>query len=193
MHASTLSNILLILLLASSSILDPPNSISVEARKLATSNNVFKVELIHRDSPLSPYYNSSMTPQERLKRAPLGYISHGHNIQLSSSFYNLNDEKSYALVPNGGGYLMKIALGTPKVEFLAVADTAFFFQCSAKKARAQSISIKRKMKRRGTEEDAKRKMKRRGTEEDARRKMKRRGTEEEAKMKMRRGRGELRS
>uniref|UniRef100_A0A803L0G0 Peptidase A1 domain-containing protein n=1 Tax=Chenopodium quinoa TaxID=63459 RepID=A0A803L0G0_CHEQI len=123
MHAYNLPNILLILLLASSAILKPPNSISVEARKLATSNGVFKVELIHRDSPLSPYYNSSMTPQERLKRAPLGYISHGHNIQLSSTIYNLNDEKSYALVPNGGGYLMKIALGTPKVEFLAVADT----------------------------------------------------------------------
>uniref|UniRef100_A0A803LJ49 Peptidase A1 domain-containing protein n=2 Tax=Chenopodium quinoa TaxID=63459 RepID=A0A803LJ49_CHEQI len=64
-----------------------------------------------------------MTPQERLKRAPLGYISHGHNIQLSSTHYNLNDEKSYTLIPNGGGYLMKIALGTPKVEFLALADT----------------------------------------------------------------------
>uniref|UniRef100_A0A803L0F8 Peptidase A1 domain-containing protein n=1 Tax=Chenopodium quinoa TaxID=63459 RepID=A0A803L0F8_CHEQI len=103
MHAYTLPNIILALLLAFSSFLESPNSISVEARKLSTSDGVFKVELIHRNSPLSPYY----------KRELQGFESD-----------NKSDATSYALKGNNGGqYFMKIALGTPKVEFLAVADT----------------------------------------------------------------------
>ncbi|XP_021742119.1 aspartic proteinase CDR1-like [Chenopodium quinoa] len=113
MHAYTLPNIILALLLAFSSFLESPNSISVEARKLSTSDGVFKVELIHRNSPLSPYY----------KRELQGFESD-----------NKSDATSYALKGNNGGqYFMKIALGTPKVEFLAVADTGsdlIWVQCA---------------------------------------------------------------
>ncbi|XP_021742110.1 aspartic proteinase CDR1-like [Chenopodium quinoa] len=113
-----------ILLLALSSSSKVPSSLLVEARHQQSSNGTFTLHLIHRDSPLSPYYNSSITPLERLKRAPLGSISHGHNIHRYPSSY---------LIPNGGDYLIKIALGTPKVELTAVADTGsdlIWVQCS---------------------------------------------------------------
>ncbi|KMT07294.1 hypothetical protein BVRB_6g149230 [Beta vulgaris subsp. vulgaris] len=126
MHAHSCLNKIVIVFLVSSLILPSPNElVSVEARNLVSSNGVFKVNLIHRDSPLSPYYNSSLTLRERVKRAPLGSISRSHNIHLSSAYYDTNqdDEKLSALVSKGGEYLIAISFGTPPVEFLATADT----------------------------------------------------------------------
>lgn len=117
-----LLNILILVLVISSSSSKLPSSLSVEARQLGSSNDSFTVHLIHRDSPLSPYYNPSITPQERQRRTRLGSISHGHNIHPSSY-----------LIPNGGDYLVKISLGTPKIDILAVADTGsdlIWVQCS---------------------------------------------------------------
>ncbi|XP_021727404.1 aspartic proteinase CDR1-like [Chenopodium quinoa] len=124
MHYLLVNIFILLLALSSSSKL--PSSLFVEARHYSpkSSNGTFTVHLIHRDSPHSPYYNSSMTPLQRLQRAPLGSISHSHNIHRYQSSY---------LIPNGGDYLIKIALGTPKVEITAVADTSsdlIWVQCS---------------------------------------------------------------
>ncbi|XP_057251826.1 aspartic proteinase CDR1-like [Beta vulgaris subsp. vulgaris] len=125
----TFTNIFLLLLIISSLIFS-----SIHARNLVSSNGVFKLDLIHRYSLLSPYYNSSLTLNERLKNAPLGSISRGHNIHLSTSYYNTsNDVKLSALIPNGGDYLIKISVGTPPVEFIATADTGsdlIWIQCS---------------------------------------------------------------
>ncbi|XP_048502447.1 aspartic proteinase CDR1-like [Beta vulgaris subsp. vulgaris] len=124
MHALSCFNNIVIVFLVSSLILPSPNKLfSVEARNLVSCNGVFKVNLIHRDSPLSPYYNSSLTPRERVKRAPLGSISRGHT----------NDVKLSALISNGGDYLIQFSLGTPQVEFIAAADTGsdlIWIQCS---------------------------------------------------------------
>ncbi|KAK9707351.1 hypothetical protein RND81_07G191600 [Saponaria officinalis] len=99
---------------------------SLDARKLTSSNSVFSIDLIHRNSPLSPYYNSSTTP------APLGSVSHRHRVSLSSAYYDGKNVQT-DIIPNGGDYLMKIAVGTPPVEFTAVADTGsdlVWVQCS---------------------------------------------------------------
>lgn len=121
----------LIVLLVSLTYARKPNPLLVEARKL-NSNAFFTVDLIHRDSPLSPYNNSAMTPHGRHRKATLGAISSNHHIRLSSMYY---DSKAVEtdVIPNGGDYLMKIAIGTPPVEFIGVADTGsdlVWVQCS---------------------------------------------------------------
>ena len=81
--------------------------------------NGFSIDLIHRDSPLSPLYNSSMTQTEVIINAALRSISR-------ISLFHFTEEGNKAetiLIPNRGDYLMKIFIGTPPVESLAVADT----------------------------------------------------------------------
>ncbi|KNA06675.1 hypothetical protein SOVF_178810 [Spinacia oleracea] len=73
-----------------------------------------------------------MTLQQRQLRAALGSVSLGHNIRLSSSYFDEKDVQT-DVTPNGGDYLMKIAVGTPPVEFTAVIDTGsdlIWLQCS---------------------------------------------------------------
>ncbi|KAL9240924.1 hypothetical protein vseg_015089 [Gypsophila vaccaria] len=104
-------------------LLQLPNPL-IDARKLSSSNDFFSVDLIHRNSPLSPYRNSS--------RTPLGSISHHQRVSLSSSYYAGKNVQT-DIIPNGGDYLMKFAIGTPPVEFTAVADTGsdlVWVQCS---------------------------------------------------------------
>ncbi|KAI4333294.1 hypothetical protein L6164_018124 [Bauhinia variegata] len=75
----------------------------------------FSIDLIHRDlSPLSPFYNSSMTPSERVRKAAQRSISRfDENKAQTDIMHNLNK----------GDYLMKFFIGSPPVETLAVADT----------------------------------------------------------------------
>lgn len=116
----------LVLILVSLPYAPHPNPLLVEARRLNT-NGFFTVDLIHRDSPHSPYYNSS-----RHKKPTLGSISSNHHIHLSSAYYDSKVVET-DVIPNGGDYLMKIAIGTPPVEFTAVADTGsdlVWVQCS---------------------------------------------------------------
>ncbi|KAH9605987.1 hypothetical protein KSS87_012269 [Heliosperma pusillum] len=63
---------------------------------------------------------------------PLGSLSHHHRVSLSSTYYDSKVVQT-DIVPNGGDYLMKIVVGTPPVEFTAVADTGsdlVWIQCS---------------------------------------------------------------
>ncbi|KAH9781512.1 Aspartic proteinase CDR1 [Citrus sinensis] len=82
----------------------------------------FSVELIHRDSPKSPFYNPNETPYQRLRNAlnrSANRLSHfNKNSSVSSSKVSQAD-----IIPNGGDYLIRISIGTPPVEILAVADT----------------------------------------------------------------------
>ncbi|KAL3820545.1 hypothetical protein ACJIZ3_006450 [Penstemon smallii] len=66
------------------------------------------LDLIHRDSPHSPFYNISQTYFDRLSK-----LFHRSNSQLIQA----------RLIPDGGEYLMKIRIGTPPVEILGIADT----------------------------------------------------------------------
>lgn len=117
-----LVHFLILILLVSSSYDCLPSLVSVEARKL-TSNAVFELDLIHRDSLYSPYYNPYMTHLERQKRV----VSRGRHIQ------QVNDAMETDIIPNHGEYLMKLAIGSPPVEYTAIADTGsdlIWLQCA---------------------------------------------------------------
>ncbi|KAM3379549.1 aspartic proteinase CDR1-like [Capsicum galapagoense] len=82
------------------------------------SVNGFTVDLIHRDSPLSPFYNPSITPYELLQNA-------FHQSFSRASSFRKNSIKSIqsTVNPNGSAFLMKISVGTPPVDILATVDT----------------------------------------------------------------------
>lgn len=82
-------------------------------------NDGFTIELIHRYSPKSPFYNSSMTLKERGQRLALRSASrHRHHFQRLISIDIGTD-----IIPNDGDYLIKIAIGLPPVNLFAIADT----------------------------------------------------------------------
>ncbi|KAI5653281.1 hypothetical protein M9H77_30468 [Catharanthus roseus] len=76
----------------------------------ANNNYGFTVNLIHRDSPESPFYNPNLTHFQRL------HNTFERSIERSRKF------ASY-LVATGGSYLIKIGYGTPPAESFAVVDT----------------------------------------------------------------------
>ncbi|XP_074276152.1 aspartic proteinase CDR1-like [Silene latifolia] len=115
----------------------------VNARKLTTKNEKFSVDLIRRNSSKITLRGGD---QGRLS---LGSISHHHQITLSSKFYDLKtildnnprdggvfyDKTTVqsVVIPDGGEFDMKISIGTPPVEFTAIADTGsdlIWVQCS---------------------------------------------------------------
>ncbi|XP_010556699.1 PREDICTED: aspartic proteinase CDR1-like [Tarenaya hassleriana] len=77
----------------------------------------FTLELIHRDSPKSPFYNPDLTPTERFAAA-------ANRSLIRSSHHGRLTAVSSDLTSSGTGeYLMKIGMGTPPVEVLGYADT----------------------------------------------------------------------
>ncbi|PRQ48833.1 putative nepenthesin [Rosa chinensis] len=78
----------------------------------------FTVDLIQRDSPLSPWYDSSTTHFDSLHNAFRRSISRAHRFIKPST--NTIESK---IVPSGGEYLMNISMGNPPVEVLGIADT----------------------------------------------------------------------
>ncbi|XP_050234669.1 probable aspartic protease At2g35615 [Mercurialis annua] len=84
----------------------------------------FSVNLIHRDSPVSPLYNPKNTRFDRLRN------SFHRSILRASRFKPALIQSD--IVPGGGEYLMRISIGTPPVETLAIADTGsdlIWIQC----------------------------------------------------------------
>ncbi|KAF3617159.1 Aspartic proteinase CDR1 [Capsicum annuum] len=87
--------------------------VSIFAFTKATKNG-FTIDLIHRDSPDSPFYDPSLSYTARMRN------SFHRSLNRSHSFYTLS---SAVVASNNGEYLMKLSLGTPPVHTLAVADT----------------------------------------------------------------------
>ncbi|XP_008238084.1 PREDICTED: aspartic proteinase CDR1 [Prunus mume] len=91
------------------------------------SSHGFTADLIHRDSPLSPLYNSSMSHLDRLHNAFRRSVTRVHHFikptmtSLSSSSAAPNIQSS--IIPSAGEYLMNVSIGTPPVEVLGIADT----------------------------------------------------------------------
>ncbi|XAR57630.1 Nepenthesin [Bertholletia excelsa] len=80
----------------------------------------FTVEIIHRDSKLSPFRNHSATIEDLCNDDVLRSIARANHFHLSS----LESNKIQSTVTaDGGGYLMKLSIGSPPVEVLAFADT----------------------------------------------------------------------
>ncbi|CAA3000182.1 aspartic ase CDR1-like [Olea europaea subsp. europaea] len=84
------------------------------------SSNGITVDLFHRDSPFSPFYNPDSTLFDRLKNS--FHRSYSRKASLNPTSVSTKKIES-PLQSNYGEYLMKIALGTPSFETLAIADT----------------------------------------------------------------------
>ncbi|KAK9937081.1 hypothetical protein M0R45_013898 [Rubus argutus] len=82
----------------------------------------FTIDLIHRDSPRSPFYNSSETPSQRLKNAFRRSFDRLNHFNPSSEAAQLDQAES-TIINNGGEYLMELSIGTPPFPIKAVADT----------------------------------------------------------------------
>ncbi|GLT76957.1 hypothetical protein SLA2020_485890 [Shorea laevis] len=78
----------------------------------------FSAQLIHRDSPRSPFYNSSETHSQRLTNAFRRSIN--RLSQFNTSSYELQSD---VYSDGHGEYIMNISIGTPPVEILSIADT----------------------------------------------------------------------
>ncbi|XP_060182594.1 aspartic proteinase CDR1-like [Lycium barbarum] len=80
--------------------------------------NGFTLDFIHRDSPLSPFYDPSNTPSERLRNA-------FHRSFSRAFFFKKNSFNGIqsTITPTPADYLMKISIGTPPVDSLVFADT----------------------------------------------------------------------
>ncbi|XP_042460072.1 aspartic proteinase CDR1-like [Zingiber officinale] len=85
----------------------------------------FSIELIHRDSPKSPFYNHSATSLDRARasiyRSALQARRIAARVQRKGGV-ELSDAVS-RVVPDTAEYLMELRVGTPPFSFLAVADT----------------------------------------------------------------------
>jgi hypothetical protein len=83
-----------------------------------TTGNGFTVDLIHRDSTISPFYNSSQTRFDRMYNVFSRSVSRANRMSLESkSSFQSN------IIAGDGEYLMKISLGTPAIEVLGIVDT----------------------------------------------------------------------
>ncbi|CAL9224901.1 unnamed protein product [Arabidopsis halleri] len=83
----------------------------------------FTTDLIHRDSPKSPFYNPAETPSQRIRNAiHRSFNRVFHFTDLSEMDASLNSPQT-DITPCGGEYLMNLSLGTPPSSIMAVADT----------------------------------------------------------------------
>lgn len=97
----------------------------------------FTAHLIHRDSPLSPFYNHSITDTARIEatvhrsRSRLNYL-YNHKM-FSTDALDSGVSLSPTLVHEGGEYLMSFFIGNPPSRVVGFADTSnglIWVQCS---------------------------------------------------------------
>ncbi|XP_043692906.1 aspartic proteinase CDR1-like [Telopea speciosissima] len=96
----------------------------------AGDNGGFSVNIIHRDSILSPFYDPSVTHFERLQNAIHRSMSRAN--RLKQSAISPLEVSSQVVPDNNGSYLMKMSFGTPPMEMFAIADTGsdlIWIQC----------------------------------------------------------------
>ncbi|XP_022638757.1 aspartic proteinase CDR1-like [Vigna radiata var. radiata] len=96
---------------------------------LEALNGGFSVEIIHRDSPKSPFYSSSETKFQRVSNALRRSINRGNHFSKSMVFPNT---VSATVIPDFGEYLMRYAVGTPPRKVFGVLDTGsdiIWLQC----------------------------------------------------------------
>ncbi|KAK4261566.1 hypothetical protein QN277_004545 [Acacia crassicarpa] len=84
----------------------------------------FTVNLIHRDSPSSPFYNPTKTHFNRLHDAFERSFKRINHFKSSSILSSSTESKIQAqLLPNGGEFIMNISIGTPPFNVLGIMDT----------------------------------------------------------------------
>ncbi|KAI3974926.1 hypothetical protein MKX01_005037 [Papaver californicum] len=95
---------------------------------ISVHGNGFSVNLIHRDSPDSPFYNPLDTFTDRFQKAVhrsmhrVNYLSSTLSA-AANSHGNGDDTISASLSANNGEFLLNISLGTPPRQVLAIMDT----------------------------------------------------------------------
>ncbi|KAK9937085.1 hypothetical protein M0R45_013902 [Rubus argutus] len=82
----------------------------------------FTIDLIHRDSPRSPFYNSSETPSQRLNNAFRRSFDRFPTSTSSSEAAQLDQAES-TIIKSRGEYFMELSIGTPPFPIKAIADT----------------------------------------------------------------------
>ncbi|XP_027343023.1 aspartic proteinase CDR1-like [Abrus precatorius] len=98
--------------------------------------NSFSINLIHRDSSMSPLYDSSKTLAELVRNAATRSISRSNRLDFSIDRNESSSPSSSIetiIVPDHGEYLMKFSIGTPAIERLGIFDTGSdltWVQCS---------------------------------------------------------------
>ncbi|KAK9937084.1 hypothetical protein M0R45_013901 [Rubus argutus] len=88
----------------------------------ASGRGGFTIDLIHRDSPRSPFYNSSETPSQRLKNAFGRSFDRLSHFNPSSEVAQLDQAES-TIIKSDGEYLIEFSIGTPPFPIKAIADT----------------------------------------------------------------------
>ncbi|KAL8499531.1 hypothetical protein ACS0TY_022467 [Phlomoides rotata] len=83
------------------------------------NNGDVTIDLIHRDSPLSPFHDPSQTRFQRLRNAIDCSFSRKSSLLSKSTSKPL----TAPLSDGGGEYLIEYQIGTPPVRQLSVADT----------------------------------------------------------------------
>ena len=87
---------------------------------IEASNGGFSVDLIHHDSPNSPFFYPSKTASQCIAMALHPSINHiNHFKQTSSPSPN---QAQVDIISNVGEYLMKYSLGTPPMQILGFVD-----------------------------------------------------------------------
>ncbi|GER48724.1 eukaryotic aspartyl protease family protein [Striga asiatica] len=81
----------------------------------------FTTDLIHRDSPESPYHDPTLSPEQRLVNAIRRSLARAHH--LDSKRARLLHSPTAELFPAGGEYLLNYSIGTPPVPNIGIADT----------------------------------------------------------------------
>jgi len=88
----------------------------------------FSVELIHRDSPKSPFYRPTETHFQRVQNAILRSIHRANYLRLDSS----HDVETTVIRSSAGEFLMNYSVGTPPFQILGLVDTGastIWMQC----------------------------------------------------------------
>ncbi|XP_004506925.1 aspartic proteinase CDR1-like [Cicer arietinum] len=91
-------------------------------------NNGFSVELIHRDSLKSPFYQPKQTKYQLVANVARQSISRVNHFYKDS----ITNTPESTLIPAGGSYLMTYSIGTPPFKLYGIADTGsdiIWLQC----------------------------------------------------------------
>ncbi|XP_010528738.1 PREDICTED: aspartic proteinase CDR1-like [Tarenaya hassleriana] len=90
----------------------------------------FTVDLIHRDSPRSPFYNPAEVPSQRLRNALRRSMNRA--VRFTNSFGPSPNTPQADITSSKGEYLMNVSIGSPPFPIMAIADTGsdlIWMQC----------------------------------------------------------------
>ncbi|CAI0422870.1 unnamed protein product [Linum tenue] len=83
----------------------------------------FTVDLVHRDSSSSPFYDPLETPAQRIRNSLKRSFSRAQRFSAAMAAARRRGGADSPLAASDGEYLMNISLGTPPFPIVAIADT----------------------------------------------------------------------